>query len=191
MAVITKLCEGGLLSDIACVILCERLLSCWKRNPLSQTAPTVVMKVTPMICHGSRSAQRELTCRRPSSRYSRIISLYTSKALCTQRHVAGYRRLGLGFFEPKKSADVTNLFARDNFNKGKGPLHAWRLWLWVIVWHHRDHLILTLGNHLISPVFIEKLLWWDTWRNLHFICFLVQIYRNNPEIEQAVNHVLQ
>ena len=75
------------MSDLhpAC-ITCERLLSCWKRKPLIQTAPSVVRTVAPIICHGSRSTQCELTCRRPSSRYSRTISLYTSKALCTQRH---------------------------------------------------------------------------------------------------------
>lgn len=64
-------------------VTCETLLSCWKRKPLSQTAPSVVMTDAPMICHGSRSAHRVLTCRRPSSRYSSSISLYTSKALCT------------------------------------------------------------------------------------------------------------
>lgn len=64
----------------------ERLLSCWKRTPRSHTAPSVVKTDAPMICHGSRSAQRALTWRRPSSRYSSTISLYTSKALCKQAH---------------------------------------------------------------------------------------------------------
>lgn len=80
----------GLLFFYPCV-MCEILLSCWKRKPLIQTAPSVVMTVAPMICHGSRSAQRVLICRLPSSRYSRSISLYTSKALWTHRHVKSFR----------------------------------------------------------------------------------------------------
>lgn len=64
----------------------DRLLSFWKTKPLTHSAPSVVMTVAPMICHGSMSPQRALTCRRPSSRYSRAISLYTSKALWTHRH---------------------------------------------------------------------------------------------------------
>lgn len=82
------------LQKIQCCNLCELLLSCWKRKPLIHMAPSVAATEAPMICHGSRGAQREFTCRRTSSRYSSSISLYTSKALCSHETVKRHRRGG-------------------------------------------------------------------------------------------------
>lgn len=91
---VKKLCELGPIfrevpsrNTFCSYIMCQRLLSCWKRKLLIQTAANTVMAVAPMICQGSRSAQCKLTCRRPSSRYSSTISLYTTKALWTHRHM--------------------------------------------------------------------------------------------------------